>query len=63
MSDHISENADIGAARFLPHDNLEVWADQIKRGAQPDAERVNQNLERYSVENYLNSIKNIYELP
>lgn len=63
MSDHISVNADIGAARFLPHDDIEAWADQIKRGAQPDAERVKQNLERYCVKNYLNNIKTIYELP
>lgn len=63
MSDHISTNADIGAACFLPHDNIDAWAERIKCGVQLDAERVNRSLERYSVKNYLENIKNAYESP
>lgn len=61
MSDHISANADIGAARFLPHDAVGAWAEQIRLGAQPDLGRLEQNLERCSAEAYLSKCKSIYD--
>ena len=61
MSDHISPDADLGAARFLPHDAVGVWAEQIKLGANPDRERLKQELERCSAETYLGKCKSIYE--
>lgn len=61
MSDHISSEADIGAARFLPHDDLDAWAGQIKAGAQPDLARLEQNLGRCSTKAYVDLCKSIYD--
>lgn len=60
MSDHISSDADIGAARFLPHDDLDAWAEQIKVGAKPDPVRLEQSLERCSQKAYVDTCKSIY---
>lgn len=62
MSDHISVNADIGAARFLSHDDIDVWAEQIKTGGEIDTVRLEDNLSRYSVKNYMDQVKGIYEV-
>lgn len=62
MSERISTNADVGAACFLPHDAVDVWVQQIKTGAQPDPEQLKQKLECCCAENYLSTMKRLYEL-
>ena len=61
MSDNISTYADIGAGFFLPHNNLEEWANTIIRGVNVDSGRLLNNLQKVSKQAYADRIKNLYE--
>ena len=61
MSDHISKDSNVGAGFFLPHDDLEKWANAITQGIEVDTEQLAANLQTISIQAYAEKIKNIYE--
>ena len=61
MSDNVPKDADIGAGFFLPHDNVEKWAEAIIGGVEVDTKRLESNLQRISTQAYAEKIRNIYE--
>lgn len=61
MSDNISTDSDVGAGFFLPHDDLEKWADAVVNGVTVDAVQLAQNLQTISVKKYTEKIEKIYE--
>ena len=61
MSDNISTDSDVGAGFFLPHDDLEKWANMIINGVNVDMERLSHNLQTISTQAYADKIRTIYE--
>ena len=61
MSDNISRDSDVGAGFFLPHDNLQKWADLIINGVEVDKKRLEQNLKTISTRAYAEKIRTFYE--
>ena len=61
MSDNISNDSDVGAALFLPHDDLEKWAAAICNGVEVDANQLAHNLQKISVQTYIDRIRHIYK--
>ena len=61
MSDNISRDSDVGAGFFLPHDNLQKWADLIINGVEVDKKRLEQNLQTISTRAYAEKIRTFYE--
>ena len=61
MSDNISKDSDVGAGFFLPHDNLEKWANAIINGVEVDTKRLSDNLQMITIQAYADKIRDIYE--
>ena len=61
MSDNISKDSDVGAGFFIPHDDLEKWANAIINGVEVDAKRLSDNLQKITTQAYADKIRNIYE--
>ena len=61
MSDNISRDSDVGAGFFIPHDDLEKWADTIISGVKVNKEQLTRNLQTISTRAYADKIRNIYE--
>lgn len=61
MSDNISKDSDVGAGFFLPHNNLEKWADTIVNGVNVDAAQLAHNLQTISISAYTERIRTVYE--
>ena len=60
-SDNVPKDVDMGAVFFLPHNELNKWADIIVRGVEVDAEKMTDNLQKISTQAYAEKIRNIYE--
>lgn len=61
MSDNIANDSDVGAALFLPHNDLDKWAAAICGGVEVDADQLTHNLQKISVQAYVDKIRHIYE--
>ncbi len=61
MSDNISEDSNVGAGFFLPHNDVKIWADAITKGFNVDKYKLSQNLLNISTEAYIRKIKAHYE--
>ena len=61
MSDNISKDSDVGAGFFLPHNDLEKWANTITNGVEVDKKRLSDNLQMITTQAYADKIRNIYE--
>lgn len=61
MSDNISEDSNVGAGFFLPHDDLEKWAQTIVDGVAIDQKRLADNLQTISTQAYADKIRRIYD--
>lgn len=60
MSDHICEDANLGAGFFLPFNEIDAWCRAIMQGRYPDREKLCKNLQNVSNEVYLEKIRSIY---
>lgn len=61
MSDNISNDSDVGAALFLPHNDLDEWAAAIRNGVEVDTNQLAHNLQKITVQTYIDRIRHIYE--
>lgn len=61
MSNHVPKEVNIGAGFFLPHDDLEKWAEAIIDGVEVDTTRLANNLQTISTQAYTEKIKALYE--
>jgi len=60
MSDHISDDANIGAGFFLPYNDVDAWYRIITKGSRPDHEKLSRNLQKVSNEVYLEKVHTLY---
>lgn len=60
MSDHISNDANIGAGFFLPYNDVNAWYHAIIQGVFPDREELSRNIQRVSNKVYLEKICALY---
>lgn len=60
MSDHICEDANVGAGFFLPYNDVDAWYQAIIEGLHPNHEELSKNLQKVSNEVYLEKIRTLY---
>ena len=58
---NISTDSNVGAAVFLPHNDIDKWAETIISGVEFDEAQLQSNLELISTQSYINKIRRIYE--
>ncbi len=60
MSDNVPRDADMGAARFLPHNDVEAWAKAVMENASIDYEKLEKKIAEVSCEAFAKKIEAFY---